>query len=92
MKRINFENFMNRKPTLLKTCCNTMNQNVKIFENPIYGDESPVVAVIDKTAIETDFFDTADLYTGSDYLPVLTNEGIMLNWELGELTLTFERI
>ena len=78
MDLINCKKLLSHKPTLLHTITNDSNQVVKFYEDPVRGDEYFILGVIETTAFVTDFFDTEDFYKGSDYLPVLKEDGTVI--------------
>ena len=73
MTKIHYENFMADNPLLLESFINQLGQKVDVYEDADNGDCAPVIAVIEKVATITDFFDTDDFYKDSEYNPVLVN-------------------
>jgi len=63
---------------------NSKGQFIKFYECPDQGDEACVIAVCheSKQAGDTDFFDTDDMYKGSDYIPVFIGGEIKCEFEL----------
>jgi hypothetical protein len=63
---------------------NSKGQFIKFYEHPVGGDCSPVIAVCheSKQAADTNFFDTGDMYEGSDYLPVFVDGELKCEFEL----------
>ena len=83
MQKIDYKKLMEQNPTLLDTLFkNQLDQEVKFFEHPTKGDESPVIAVINEVAVLTDFYDTSDFYHNSDYNPVLVENEIKCFYEI----------
>ena len=72
MKKLNYDKLMALKPTIYNGFRNTLGQLVQLAEHPTRGDEYPVIAIFrdQKVAFCTDFFDTSDMYKGSDYEPI----------------------
>ncbi|AGO47666.1 hypothetical protein Phi4:1_gp129 [Cellulophaga phage phi4:1] len=85
MVKLNYNKLIALKPTVLTTIKNQIGQTIEIVEHPTKGDSSPTIAIFheEKEAVLTDFFDTEDLYEGSDYNPVYMNGKINLAYELG---------
>ena len=71
MKKLDYWAVTAQNPTLYKTMTNQIGQEVKFYEHPTLGDVSCVLACIEQTIVETEFFDTEDFYENSDYLPIL---------------------
>ena len=76
------DKFLSRNPTQLGTFVNSHGQTVDLYEHPVRGDSYPVYAVINNILFRTDFFETDDMYAGSDYEPILTENGFMLNFQI----------
>ena len=76
------DKFMSCNPMRLDTFVNSHGQTVDLYEHPTRGDSSPVYAVINNVLYLTAFFETNDMFTGSDYEPILTENGIVLNFDL----------
>ena len=69
MTAVNFEKLHNHNPTLLGSY-SVKGQEIKLYEHPIKGDETFVIASCEKhkVAWDTGFFDTDDLLEdGGDY-------------------------
>lgn len=91
---INFEQVMSRNPLVLRTIRNFMGQRILLVENPVHGDEYPVIAVCPDylvcteedcvwgVAQNTTFFDTDDMYRGSDYEPLFVNGELKYRFEV----------
>jgi hypothetical protein len=72
--------------TILDEMTNFMGQRILLVEHPILGDEAPVIAVCHEhmskseegyvygAAGNTTFFDTEDMYEGSDYEPLFIGD------------------
>ena len=59
------EQFLSKKPFFLASI-----SGVALYEHPVYGDESPVIAVTKcGKVIETDFYETDDI--DSEYIAYL---------------------
>ena len=72
---------LSKNPELLHTFINSRGQKVDIYEHPVFGDAAPTYAVIGDQMMCTDFWDTEDMYAGSDYEPILTEIGIRFAFE-----------
>jgi hypothetical protein len=93
---INFEQVMSRNPLVLRTIRNFMGQRILLVENPVHGDEYPVIAVCPDYLVSTEegyvygvaenttFFDCDDMYRGSDYEPLFINGKLVLRYELNK--------
>mgnify|MGYP001825983152 CR=1 FL=1 len=79
MRQINYDLLMEHTPYHLKSVQNSRDQIVNFYEDPIQGDMAPIIGVIEGKAFYTEFFDTADFYLESDYLPVITEDGTILH-------------
>lgn len=75
MKKLSYDKLMAHNPTQLDTMVNQRGQTVTFYEHPTAGDEWTVLGVIDKTAFDTDFWDTGDFFEDSDYNPILLDSG-----------------
>lgn len=62
---------------------NRLGQLMEFYENPIRGDEAPVIIVYhaEKIAVESDFFEPDDMLQGEDYEPLYKNGEILLAFE-----------
>ncbi|RYY07322.1 MAG: hypothetical protein EOP43_03620 [Sphingobacteriaceae bacterium] len=60
-----------------------LNQEIKFYEHPEYGDEDFVYALIDnKVLVRTDFFETEDMMQDhQEYTPFLINDNILSGFE-----------
>ena len=81
MKHTNeyYQELMKENATSLeKKNTNSKGQEIEFYECPKSGDTAPVIAVCHelKAASDTFFFDTDDMFEGSDYIPVFIKE----NW------------
>jgi hypothetical protein len=63
---------------------NSKGQFIKFYECPFHGDCAPVIAVCheSKQAADTSFFDTEDMYEGSDYIPVFVDGELKCEFDL----------
>jgi|NOAtaT_6_FD_contig_21_9311423_length_885_multi_11_in_0_out_0_2 hypothetical protein len=77
MKALNYDNLMAQNPTKYGQMTNSKGQSMTFFEHPTFGEEYPVIVVFTKErkAFCSDFFDTSDMWKGSDYEPVLKADG-----------------
>ena len=77
MRKLSYEKLMAHNPTKIGSVYNQNHERVSLYEHPMQGDLAPIIAVFDKAkqAFETDFFDTEDFYQGSDYNPILLEDG-----------------
>jgi hypothetical protein len=66
------------------TVINSKGQIIEFYEHPLKGDISPVIAVCHdlKLASDTDFFETSDFYTDSEYNPVFVDGKLVCEFEL----------
>lgn len=85
MKRLNYHKLMSFAPNHIGSVINQLGQVVTFVEHPLGGDMYPVIAVFHEfeCAVNTDFFDMDDMYSGSEYLPVYRNEDVKCAWEFG---------
>jgi len=69
LRKLKYDALMNHKPYVLDTVVNSLGQIIELVEHPIDGDLSFVIAIYhkEKIACHTDFFETCDLQSGSDY-------------------------
>ncbi len=75
MRKLNYAKLMAKNPSVEGSpIVNQLGQNVEFYENPD-SPERPVIAAFHglSMAFETDFFDSSDFYTDSDYNPVVIN-------------------
>jgi len=77
MQKLNYDKLMAHKPTKIHEGYNQRKQAITYYEHPIGGDMDCIIAVFNKqrVAVLTDFFDTEDFYTDSDYNPILLDDG-----------------
>lgn len=93
---IKFKRVMARNPRVLKTIHNFIGQRILLVENPVHGDEAPVIAVCPDHQMKTDegyvygvaasttFFDCNDMYRGSDYEPLFVEGNLVMRYEFLE--------
>ncbi|MEP2668965.1 MAG: hypothetical protein ABJH04_08215 [Cyclobacteriaceae bacterium] len=62
-KKLNYNNLMAYKPTVLTSMKNSKDQEIELVENPIRGDLGEVICVCHKLQLaqHSGFFDTEDL-------------------------------
>jgi len=82
MRKLNYKKIMAHNPTEYMQITNHLRQEVTFYEHPIHGDLSPVLASIDEVMVDTEFFDTEDMFEGSDYLPCLVDGEIICAFEI----------
>ena len=82
MNKLNYTKLMNANPEVYSEVVNQANQTITFMEHPYKGDEYPVIAVCHalKVAFCTDFWDTEDFTSGSDYNPIVREDGTMVNF------------
>lgn len=83
MQRLNANLINKRKPSVLGSFTNVLGQQIEFLEHPTKGDEYPILlrytdATGNCNVFESEFFDTEDMYLGSDYEPIYIF-GEMLN-------------
>jgi hypothetical protein len=91
----NYVKLTGRKLTILDEMTNFMGQRILLVENPVHGDEAPVIAIcreymvkvgpleyVRGAAANTTFFDTDDMYEGSDYEPLFIDGKLICRYEL----------
>ena len=85
MKELNYHHLMDSKPTIIGSVINQLGQVITFIEHPVLGDEYPVIAVFHEfeLAVNTEFFDMDDMYTGSEYLPVYRDGEVKCAWDFG---------
>jgi hypothetical protein len=78
----NYVKLTGRELTILGEMTNFMGQHILLVEHPIHGEDAPVIAICHEhmskgddgyvygAAANTTFFDTDDMYEGSDYEPL----------------------
>jgi hypothetical protein len=67
---LNYEKLTTLNPFIYTTFTNSIGQEIKIVEHPIYGDERPVIVVCDdlKLADYSDFYETGEIdEVGGEY-------------------------
>lgn len=83
--KYNYKELMAQDPTKLNEVpfINSFKQEIDFYENPLCGDESPVIAVYHEheLAYDTEFYDLDNFYEDSDYNPVLVYAGIFCEYE-----------
>lgn len=87
MRKLNYTKLMSHNPSKIDSMVNNYQQKVTFYENPIHGEESPVIAVWhDKQqAFETDFYETDDMMSEDydDYQPIFTGDDCVCFFDLG---------
>jgi hypothetical protein len=91
----NYVKLKGRKLTILDEMTNFLGQRILLVENPVHGDEAPVIAICHEymmkvgpleyvygAAANTSFFDTDDMYEGSDYEPLFFDGKLICRYEL----------
>lgn len=68
---LNYKKLMAHKPTSFGTMTNRKGQVIEFFENPICGDDAPVICASHELelAAHSTFFETDDMEHGEDYEP-----------------------
>ena len=82
MEKLNYTKLMAANPVTYSEIMNQASQRITFMEHPYKGDEYPVIAVCHEREVAycTDFWDTEDFAAGSDYLPIVREDGIMVNY------------
>jgi hypothetical protein len=83
----NYVKLTGRELFFLGEMTNFMGQRILFAENPVHGDEAPVIAIccehmmkvgpleyVYGAAANTTFFDIEDMYEGSDYEPLFVGD------------------
>ena len=80
MRKLNYTKLMADNPLEYSSIVNQANQTITFMEHPNLGEDYPVIAVCHelKVAYCTDFWDTGDFTSGSDYLPIMREDGSMV--------------
>lgn len=62
-KHYNYNRLMEHNPTSYGNMTNSIGQEIEFFENPVYGDASPIICVCHELekAVDSDFFETDDM-------------------------------
>lgn len=86
MQKLNYQKLMSLNPVKIGAMVNGLQQKIEFFENPIHGQDAPVIAVYASYAYETDFFDLDDLTSPDyeDYHLYFYPEGCMHIFELND--------
>jgi hypothetical protein len=71
---------MDANPEVYSEIVNQANQTITFMEHPYKGEDYPVIAVCHefKVAYCTDFWDIFDFRSGSDYNPIVREDGSMV--------------
>lgn len=87
MQKLNYNKLMSLNPVKIGAMVNGYQQKIEFFENPIHGQDAPVIAVWASYAYETDFFDLDDLTSSEadDYHLYFSPENCLHVFELNEL-------
>ena len=82
MNKLNYTKLMDANPMEYSEIVNQANQTISFMEHPYKGDEYPVIAVCHEREVAycTDFWDIEDFFEGSDYLPIVREDGTMVNF------------
>lgn len=85
MRKLNYHHLMDFKPNNIGSVINQLGQVITFVEHPLLGDEYPVIAVFHEfeMAVNTEFFDMDDMYSGSEYLPVYRDGEVKCAWDFG---------
>jgi len=81
MRNLRFDDLMSASPTLLHSFKNAMGQLVSLYEHPTLGDSYPIIIVIGRVAVKSDFYEVDDLSSGGEYEPLLIENKIVLTYE-----------
>jgi len=84
MTTLNYNRLMALKPTVYCSIANTLGQSFDLVEHPIKGDEYTVIIMYheEKLAVDSEFWDTEDMESNSDYMPVYMYGEMHLAYEL----------
>ena len=80
MNKLNYTKLMAANPLEYSSIVNQANQTITFMEHPTKGEDYPVIAVCHalKVAYCTDFWDTGDFRSDSDYNPIVREDGSMV--------------
>ena len=81
---MNYSKLMNLNPTKYGEIMNNKGQLIEFYENPIYGQDEPVIAVCHalQVASRTDFFELDDMIaTHGEYTPLFIDGAIHYGYE-----------
>lgn len=83
MNKLNYNKLKALNPTVYKVLTNSLGQVMHLVEHPTQGDMYPVIIMHhDKEiAVCSEFYDTNDMYLGSDYEPVYKDGEILCAFE-----------
>jgi hypothetical protein len=86
LKKLNYEKLNGLNPTVYTTITNTLGQSFDLVEHPTKGDEFTVIIMdhVNKSAYDSDFWDTEDMESNGDYMPVFINGEMFLAYECEE--------
>jgi hypothetical protein len=87
--KLNYQRIMALNPTVYCTITNTLGQTFDLIEHPTKGDEYTVIIMYhaEKLAVDSEFWDTEDMESNSDYMPVYMYGDMHLAYELDEADL-----
>jgi hypothetical protein len=87
--KLNYQRIMALNPTVYCTITNSIGQTFDLVEHPTKGDEYTVIIMYhaEKLAVDSEFWDTADMESGGDYMPVYMYGDMHLAYELDEADL-----
>lgn len=85
MKKLDYHKLMSFVPNHIGSVINQLGQVVTFVEHPLLGDDYPVIAVFHEfeIAVNAEFFDLDDMYSGSEYLPVYRDGEVKCAWDFG---------
>ncbi len=81
---MNYEKLMNLKPFKYGEIINNQNQLIEFYENPVHGQDAPVIAVCHelKLAEATDFYELDDMVAShGEYTPIFIDNKIIYGYE-----------
>jgi hypothetical protein len=81
---MNYEKLMNLQPFKYGEIINNQKQLIEFYENPIYGQDAPVIAVCHelKLAEATDFYELDDMVAShGEYTPIFIDNKITYGYE-----------
>lgn len=81
MKKYNYNTLIKENLTVYVELTNSLGQIIKLVEHPIFGDESPIIAICDELQLAegTGFFDCEDMLENHlEYEPKFINSHLYI--------------